>query len=367
VIPFFSFSNIERSIVTEWKESFTNQIELGQFIGGQTMRTFENEWAEYTDSSYCVGTGNGYDALVLSLRALEIGPGSIVVVPAHTFIATWLAVRAVGATIVGLDCDLNGQINLDELEKLSIEIDCLIVVHMHGVMTNMERVMRWASNNCVSVIEDCAQAHGAFQNGKHAGTFGTIGAFSFYPTKNLGAMGDAGCVISNSQLISETIRSLSNYGSLVSNKYEYAYSTGINSRLDPIQAAFLSVNLRKLTQHNHRRAEIAVAYLEVCRSIGIEVLGAELASVWHHFPILIKNRDIAREKLLQSGVGTEIHYPSIPPAVFKNEGVIHGSRYQNAEFISASTLSIPLHPWLRDSEVEEICKKLIVLSDHTFG
>ena len=365
MIPFFSFSNIEKSLVSEWKDSFSNQIQLGQFIGGQTTRAFESEWEEYTNSSYCVGTGNGYDALVLSLRALDIGAGSMVVVPAHTFIATWLAVKAVGATILGLDCDLNGQLNLDELENLTTQVDCLIVVHMHGVMTDMERLMRWASNNNVRVIEDCAQAHGAVQNGKHAGTFGNVGAFSFYPTKNLGALGDGGCVISNSRVISEKIRSLSNYGSVTNNKYEYAYSTGINSRLDPIQAALLSVNLRKLPQHNRRRAEIAAAYLEACSYAGIKVLGRELESVWHHFPILIGNRDIAREKLAQIGIGTEIHYPTVPPIVFKNEGVVHGSDYQNAKLISSNTLSIPLHPWLKDGEVEEVCKSLSMLSDHT--
>jgi len=367
VIPYFSFINVERALVSEWKESISNQIELGQFIGGQTVGKFEKEWSKYTDSSYCVGTGNGYDALVLSLRSLDIGPGSLVAVPAHTFIATWLAVKAVGATILGLDCDLNGQLNLDELENLNVQVDSIIVVHMHGVMTDMERIMRWASRNDVKVIEDCAQAHGAVQNGKHAGTFGNVGAFSFYPTKNLGALGDGGCVISNSLFVSERIRSLSNYGSAIDNKYEYSYSSGVNSRLDPIQAAVLSVNLRKLALYNRRRADIAAVYLEACNNAGIKVLGSDLKSVWHHFPILIRNRDHAREKLAQNGIGTEIHYPTIPPFVFGNEGVVHGSDYQNAKFISSSTLSIPLHPWLGDSEVEQVCKMLSKLSDHTFA
>jgi dTDP-4-amino-4,6-dideoxygalactose transaminase len=228
VIPFFSFSMLEEETKQLWLDSVAKLIGGGQFIGGPMLHTFEESWARYTGATFCAGVGNGYDALYLALKSLHVGPGSFVAVPAHTFIATWLAVDATGATVVGVDCDENGQISLDALEEVTNKIDAVIAVHMHGMMTNMNRLTEWCRENRVKLVEDCAQAHGAKQFGKHAGTFGDAGAFSFYPTKNLGALGDAGAVVSNSQIINSKVKSLSNYGSSLNNKYEYETSEGVN-------------------------------------------------------------------------------------------------------------------------------------------
>ena len=193
-VPYFSFDNVPVSLKNQWQVAFSEVVEDGQFIGGKFVEKFEKEWAEYLGTNFCVGVANGYDALVLSLKALGIMPGDYVAVPAHTFMATWLAVSAVGAEPIGIDCDENGLIDLSILESCKINLSAVIPVHMHGQMVDMSRLMNWATENHVRVIEDCAQAHGAEIYGKKAGTWGDIGAFSFYPTKNLGGLGDAGAV-----------------------------------------------------------------------------------------------------------------------------------------------------------------------------
>ena len=196
-IDFFSYKSAPADLKKEWQLAISEVIDSGQFIGGAAVSNFENEWSQYLGIGHAVGVGNGYDALVIALKALEIGAGDFVAVPSHTFIATWLAVDAVGATPIGIDCDASGLMDLDLLDKESVLFSAVIPVHMHGQMIDMQQLMNWARKNNTKVIEDCAQAHGASIHGKKSGTWGDIGAFSFYPTKNLGAIGDAGALVTD--------------------------------------------------------------------------------------------------------------------------------------------------------------------------
>ena len=244
-IPFFSLTDIPAEIKAGWSNAINETISSGRFIGGNEVQNFESNFADYLDVKNVIGVGNGYDALVIALKALGIGNGDRVAVPAHTFMATWLAVAAVGAEPIGIDCDKNGLLDLNLLEDLSPRPNAVIPVHMHGAMVDMERLVTWANKFNVYIVEDCAQAHGAIQKGKKAGSWGDISAFSFYPTKNLGALGDAGAVVTSNSELAVKSRAYANYGSSVRNKYEYE-QLGINSRLDSIQAGILNFNLSYL-------------------------------------------------------------------------------------------------------------------------
>jgi dTDP-4-amino-4,6-dideoxygalactose transaminase len=294
---------------------------------------------------------NGLDALTIALKSLDIGPGSNVAVPAHTFIATWLAVSAVGATPIAIDCDDSGLIDLDALENEIRSFDAVIPVHMHGQMVDMGRLSRWAKNNGIKIIEDCAQAHGAISNGRYAGTWGDVGAFSFYPTKNLGALGDAGIIVTNDKKIALRMKSLGNYGSKPENKYQYS-DVGMNSRLDPLQAAFLDINLRYLNQWNKRRSEIAQTYISTLSKFNVPMLVKNREkSVWHHFIIFVQNRDKVRLQLEKLNIYTEIHYPeSAEDSFLKITGQKIGLSRQ-AQELARRTLSLPISPWMNDEQV----------------
>lgn len=357
-VPFFDFNFAPFELKEEWMKSTREVIDSGQFIGGSKLKAFESEWADYLSVKHAVGVANGLDALKLALTALEIGPGCFVAVPSHTFIATWLAVQSVGATPVGVDCDSTGLIDLDILESFTSKFDAVIVVHMHGKMVDMTRLTTWAKNYEVKVVEDCAQAHGAAWSGKKAGTWGDVNAFSFYPTKNLGALGDAGIVVTNDSLLEQRIRSLGSYGAQTDNKYLYDY-LGTNSRLDPLQASFLSVNLRYLDEWNEHRRQIAEMYLGVTRSLGIRTLHNDpRASVWHHFIVLADRRDAARLALLEKGIGTDIHYPRAAEEQFTEIARHQSSQPIKARELARETLSLPISQWMTFGQVEEVLETL---------
>ena len=272
--------------------------------------------------------------------------------------ATWLAVGAVGATPVGIDCSDSGLMNLELLESSKSKFSAVIPVHMHGQMVDMPRLVNWAKTNGVKVIEDCAQAHGARINGKLAGTWGEFGAYSFYPTKNLGALGDAGALVTNDASLASDARSYVNYGSVPGNKYEYQFN-GINSRLDPIQAAVLSVNLRYLDSWNARRNEIANIYNSRFQMLGIKTLKIKSNSVYHHFIIESENRDTTRALLDLIGVKTEIHYPECAEISYSKfrKNYVAGEN-KNASMLSSKTLSLPISPWMRDESLEFVINSL---------
>ena len=353
-VEFFSFKDAPESLKDEWKVATREVIDSGQFIGGPYVSKFETEWANYLGTGHAIGVGNGYDAIVVSLKILGIGEGDLVAVPNHTFVATWLAVGAVGATPIGIDCDSSGLLDLNLLESSDLSIAAVIPVHMHGQMVDMPRLMEWARVNGVKIIEDCAQAHGARIGSKLAGTWGDFGAFSFYPTKNLGALGDAGALVTNNQSLASDARSYVNYGSVPGNKYEYQFN-GINSRLDPIQAAMLSVNLKYLDSWNARRKKIAARYVDGLEPLGIMTLPIKGDSVFHHFVVESENRDLTRKLLEAAGIMTEIHYPEsaqISFNKFDSAEYLDGKSY--ASVLSKKTLSLPISPWMNEENVDTV-------------
>ena len=352
-IPFFSLTDIPAEIKAGWSNAVNETISSGRFIGGNEVQNFESNFADYLGVKNVIGVGNGYDALVIALKALGIGNGDRVAVPAHTFMATWLAVAAVGAEPIGIDCDSTGLLDLDLLENLSPRPNAVIPVHMHGAMVNMERLTNWAYQFGIYIVEDCAQAHGASQNGKKSGSWGDISAFSFYPTKNLGALGDGGAVVTNNAELAVKSRTYANYGSSVINKYEYEL-LGINSRLDSIQSGILNFNLRYLDEWNERRNEIATIYIDGLAD-KIEILHQTQSSVWHHFVVLAKKRDELQRYLASNGIGTEIHYPQVAAIQFQTlKNSSSSDNWDNALRISRSTLSLPISPWLKNEEIKKI-------------
>jgi len=351
-IPYFSFDGTPFFVKKAWAKSINRVIKDGEFIGGKFVAKFELEFAEYLKVKHVIGVGNGYDALEISLKALGIKEGDYVAVPAHTFIATWLAVQAVGATPVGVDCDKNGLIDLNELEINTQNFKAVIPVHMHGRMVNMKRLIDWAALKNVKIIEDCAQSHGADYLSIKSGAWGEIGAFSFYPTKNLGALGDAGAISTNSDELAAKVRMIANYGS--DKKYKYTY-LGVNSRLDPVQASILSVNLRKLDLWNSKRQKIAKKYLENMGGLENKLVKSE-DSVWHHFTILVKNREQVIKLFNENKIGTEIHYPELASDIYsKLTGNMLGEFPKARDFVS-HVLSIPIYPWLSKKSVKRIIK-----------
>jgi len=357
-VEFFSFNAAPESLKQEWKEAISRVVDSGQFVGGPSVTGFENEWSLYLDIKYSVGVGNGYDALVIALKALEIGHGDFVAVPSHTFIATWLAVAAVGAIPIGIDCDQQGLLDLHILENEQTEITAVIPVHMHGQMVDMPRLMKWAKQRGVKVIEDCSQAHGAEIAGKKSGTWGDIGAFSFYPTKNLGALGDAGIIVTNNQEIAERVRSFANYGSMPRNKYEYQY-LGVNSRLDPIQAALLTVNLKYLDSWNNVRKNVAEKYSKSLSQLGIPLFRKSEESIFHHYISISESRDLTRNLLQARGVNTEIHYPECAENNFKKLTKLEYKRTSPISIeLAKKTLSLPISPWIKESEIEYVIDQI---------
>jgi len=353
-VPFFSFEKAPQSLKDEWLHAFASCLAEGIFIRGKQVEMFERNWEAENGVKYALGVSNGQDALILALRALGISASEKVAVPAHSFIATHNAILAVGAVPVSVDVNEYGLINFEELEKLDPRPSAVIVVHMHGMMCDMDRIMLWANANKIKVVEDSSQAHLATQNRKFAGSIGDVGVYSCYPTKNLGALGDAGVVITNSLGLFEKMRKLANYGSSPDNKYEHK-EFGLNNRLDEMQAAVLNINLKYLSRWNDRRREIANRYYEGLQDVGIEILQPLLnENVWHHFCILHDHRDQVREQLLKHGIHTEIHYPNLAAIECEEFTTVPRGSYPVATYIASRTLSLPISPWHKDEEIDAV-------------
>ncbi len=359
-IPFVSFLPLEKELDSGLRAAFERVYENSFYIQGEEGKEFEKKFAEYCNVNYCIGTGNGLDALVLALKALEITTGDEVIVPSNTFIATALAVTYVGAKPILVEPDIQ-TFNIDPgkiEEKISDSTKAIIPVHLYGQPCEMEPIMRLAEKYNLYVIEDCAQAHGATYKGKRVGAFGDAAGFSFYPGKNLGALGDGGATITNSKELAERIRALGNYGS--DYKYHHIYQ-GQNSRLDEMQAAFLSVKLSHLERMNRDRRRIANQYLKgICNPEVIlphVILDAE--PVWHIFAIRCQYRDELEAYLKGNGIGTNKHYP-IPihmQECYRDLGIAKGE-LPIAEEISATQLSLPLYYGMTDEEVQFVIEQI---------
>lgn len=361
-VPFLDVQAAYRELKDPIDTAVMRVLESGWYILGEEVEQFEKVFASYSGADHCVGVGNGLDALVLGLTALGIGSGDEVIVPANTYIATWLAVSAVGATCVPVDPDENGcNLNLDIVEKLISDKTCAIIpVHLYGHPMDVVRTKALADEHGLKVIEDCAQAHGAKWQGISVGSTSDVGCYSFYPGKNLGALGDGGAVVTSDADVADKLRLLRNYGS----KHKYSNDVkGANSRLDSVQAAVLKVKLDWLDEWNERRSKIARRYVESFEAISnlkmlFEPQGSQ--SVWHQFPIRTERRDKLQEVLNQSGIGTMIHYP-VPPHLSE---AYQSERLDNfslpvTELSAAELLSLPIGPHLSEQQQSYVIATVI--------
>ena len=314
----------------------------------------------FRSAKYCIGVGNGLDALMLALKALDIQAEDEIIVPSNTYIATSLAVTYVGATPIFVEPDIQ-TFNLDPRrieEKITKKTKAIIPVHLYGQACDMESILKIAHRYKLYVVEDCAQAHGATYKDKKIGTFGDIAGFSFYPGKNLGALGDAGAVVTNNKSLADKVKALSNYGS--DYKYHHIYK-GNNSRLDELQAAFLSAKLPHLDKMNKERSKIAQIYLDGITNpeIVLPYIIPESSSVWHVFAIRCKSRNALEKYLNENNIETNKHYP-IPihmQKCYKDLGFVQGD-FPVAEEISSTELSIPIYYGMTNDEVQYIVNKI---------
>ena len=354
-VDYFSYRHAPRKLHKKWIYAVEKTIDDGQFIGGTNLVAFEKNFADYLKVEHVIGVGNGYDAIVVALKSLGVKKGDVVAVPAHTFIATWLAIHSLGAHPFGIDCDKAGLIDLEKLETSDVNFKAVIPVHLHGQMVDMAKLKDWAIKSNTFIVEDCAQAHGAEMKNVKAGAWGDISAFSFYPTKNLGALGDAGAVVTNSKSLAEFARNFANYGSNLGSKYTYS-ALGINSRLDSIQASLLSVNLEYFNTWNARRQEIAKCYLNQINLIGLQPQLLNPNSVWHHFVVMVDDRLAVINYLKNIGIQTEIHYPKIAADIYSELTSSEYGNFPEAKFFTDHALSLPLNQWLTTKQVNLIIK-----------
>lgn len=359
-IPFVSFLPMEYELNKELHAAFERVFKASWYIDGNEDKTFEEKFASYIGVKHCIGCGNGLDSLMLSLKALGIGAGDEVIVPSNTYIATALAVTYTGATPVFVEPDIN-TFNINPLnieEKITSKTKAIMPVHLYGQPCEMEPIIDIANKYNLVIVEDCAQAHGATYKGKKIGSFSTVAGFSFYPGKNLGALGDAGAVVTDNDEIAEKVRALGNYGS--DYKYHHIYQ-GNNSRLDELQAAFLSVKLPHLDRMNRDRQRTAQRYLSEIKNsqIILPKIIDDVEHVWHVFAIRCKRRNELEQYLNDNGIGTNKHYP-IPihlQKAYAELGFKKGD-FPIAEEISATQLSLPIYYGMTDEQITYVIEKI---------
>ncbi len=358
MIPFSTLVHLHAELKNEILTSIERVYDYGFFIQSRECEFFEKEFANWNGSLYCVGVASGLDALMLSLRALDIGVGDEVLVPSNTFIATCLAISSVGAVPVLVEPDV-ATFNLCEkglAEALTSRTKAIIPVHLYGQAADMGAITAFATQNNLLVIEDCAQAHGAMYKKRKVGTFGDVGCFSFYPGKNLGALGDGGAVVSDRLDVINRIRQLANYGS--TKKYYHAMK-GVNSRLDEMQASILRCKLNHLEKMTTDRQRIANEYLKGIKNpdIVLPSVGTNRNHVWHIFAIRCNSRDRLQNYLRDNGIESLIHYPVAiaDQEAYKSEIM---KPTPIASKIAATELSIPLFYKMQQKEIDHIIKVL---------
>jgi dTDP-4-amino-4,6-dideoxygalactose transaminase len=360
-VPFLDLHASYIELRNELDAAYRKVAEGGWYILGEELEAFEQEFAAYCGVRHCIGVGNGLDAIHLILRAYGIGAGHEVIVPANTFIATWLAVSYAGASPVPVEPDPK-TCNLDP-ERVAVAITtrtrAIIPVHLYGQPADMDAILAVARQHGLRVIEDAAQAHGAKYKGRRAGSLADAAAFSFYPGKNLGALGDGGAVSTDDEGLAERIKVLRNYGSRL--KYENEVR-GFNSRLDPLQAAFLRAKLTRLDQWNQRRRMAAASYCERLSGIpdlDLPCIQTGTESVWHLFVIRTPLRSQMQHQLHQAGIGTLVHYP-VPPHL---SGAYADSGWRRGDFpiterLARTVLSLPMGPHLSTAGVDEVANAI---------
>ncbi|HEX4402424.1 MAG TPA: DegT/DnrJ/EryC1/StrS family aminotransferase [Galbitalea sp.] len=364
-VPFFDLGQGLRPHRAELHAALDEVLESGFFIGGSITSRFETEFADFIGADFCVGTGNGLDAIRLLLEAYDIGVGDEVIVPAFTFYATWLGVTQTGAAPVPIDV-LSTSANVDaaSIERaITSRTKAIIPVHLYGQAADMKAIRAVADAHGLIVIEDAAQSHGAVSTAGRVGAAGDAAAFSFYPTKNLGALGDAGAVTTSNSEVARRVTSRRSYG-MGTSKYDHV-DTGWNSRLDPLQAAFLSLHLKRLDEWTTRRRAIASAYLDALgaeRAAGVVGPIAVSDSVWHHFVLRAADRPGLRDFLAQRGVTTDIHYPYAvhrlaPMRALMSEDSL-AAKFPVADALADQVTSLPMGPWMSDGQVEQVADAL---------
>lgn len=336
----------------EYEDAALRALNSGWFILGNEMAEFEKEFAAWAGVKHCVALNSGTDALILAFRALGIGQGDEVIVPANAYIASVLGVTENGATPVFIDADPYMEIDVERIEeKITDRVKAILPVHLYGQSSKMDKIVELAQKYGLKIVEDCAQCHGSTFYGKLTGTFGAIGCFSFYPTKPLGAFGDAGAIVTNDDVLAEKVRLLRNYGSKVKYCNEIR---GVNSRMDEVQAAVLRVGLKYLDKGNTERQRQAQMYMEGIKNekVIIPPVYEEVSHVYHLFPVLVEDRKEFQEYLKENGVNTQVHYP-IPPYVAEcyREWGYKWSDFPNAERFAKQEVSLPIYCGLADEEI----------------
>ena len=345
----------------EYEDAALKVLRSGWYILGKELEAFEKEFSDFVERKYCVGLNSGLDALILSVRALGIGSGDEVIVQANTYIATVLGITENGATPVFVEPDKF--YNIDSSKIVVVITDktkAIMVVHLYGQATNMEEIVKIAKKYNLKIIEDCAQSHGARYNGTMTGSFGDIGCFSFYPTKNLGSFGDSGAIVTDDENLYKNIKMLRNYGSQI--KYHNEIQ-GVNSRLDEIQAALLRVKLKHLKELNDERKKIGNMFMHGIKNskIVLPEVNEKCDHVYHQFVVCTDNRSEFQRYLLDCGIKTAIHYP-IPPHLaecYQSLGY-HINDFPITEKYANEVISLPMFNGMTDKEIEyviDVCNK----------
>ncbi len=363
MIQFLDLKAINLRQKKEFHQALDRVLDSGWLILGKEVELFEKEFAHYCDTKFCIGVANGLEALYLTLKAWDIGPGDEVIIPSNTYIATWLAVSQTGARPIPVEPNIYSY-NLDPAlieGAITSRTKAIIPVHLYGQSADMELIMAIAKGNNLKVLEDAAQAHGATYQDKKVGGLGDAAAFSFYPGKNLGALGDGGAITTNDLMLARKLSILRNYGSEV--KYHNLLK-GFNSRLDEIQAAFLRIKLGLLDADNYRRKEIAVKYTNAFKDLSCVTpppFSESGENSWHLYVIRHPNRDLLIKHLTDLGVGVMIHYPFPPhlqPAY--SELNFPAGSFPVAEEIHKTCISLPISPVMTESEIDKVISSVLI-------
>lgn len=362
MIEYENLAKVNQPFFNKFKKAFNDVLDSGWFILGKNVEKFEKEFAAYNNVKYCAGVASGLDALILSIKALGLEKGSEIIVPSNTYIATILAIMQNGHIPVLVEPDIETY-NIDPLQietSITSKTKAVLVVHLYGKSCDMDPIVDICKKKNLFLIEDCAQAHGTEYKGRKAGTFGDFGAFSFYPTKNLGCLGDGGAITTNNKDFFEKVQMLRNYGS---NKKYYNKYIGVNSRLDEIQAAFLSVKLKSLDDINKHKRELASIYLNNLNSNFIlPYVDNNTYDVYHIFNIRSEKRDALKKYLFDNGIKTEIHYP-VPPHKQEALSFLSHLNFPISEGIHKTTLSLPISSFHTKEDVYKIIDVLNKFED----
>lgn len=354
MIEYENLQKVNEKLFSKYKDNFDDFIKSGWYILGTQVNKFEEEFAKFCNTNYCIGVASGLDALILAIDAFDFPKNSEIIVPSNTYIATIMAIVRNGFKPVLVEPDIRTY-NIDSFkieEKITNNTKAILVVHLYGKACEMDKINQIAIKYNLKIIEDCAQAHGAKFKNQIVGSFG-VGCFSFYPTKNLGALGDAGAITTDNEELSKKFKSLRNYGS--STKY-YNDVLGYNSRLDEIQAGFLSIKLQILDEITNHKRELAKIYLENLNDIFIKpIVGKDYFDVYHIFNIRHHNRDELKDYLFKNNIKTEIHYPLAPHKQKAMNGILEGE-YPISEEIHNTTLSLPISYFHTKEDVIRVCE-----------